>query len=122
MTDIDHDIVLAESAWLDREDDGREPWVPEGLAFRVGDRVRVRINLECCEHAAAGVPLLARINGMTGTVTAVAVPAYPGHPIDVRFDAPFWRGDLDVSCGYFALSELIPLTADDEQAGEDDER
>ena len=103
---------MVAEAW-DREDDGREPWVPEGLAFKVGDRVRVLPRPECLYCVGSEDE-----DGCTGFVRERETfrdddewgPMARAHPYWVEFNEPLPDGCRSP----FAASELIPLPADED--------
>lgn len=125
----DYLLAISEHHY-DRVDDDAAPWVPPGLVFKTGDRVRVRVNLECrycldprfpkCyERALAD-------DGRTATVYDVghdecscrfddepAGPEHMGHTVWVTwgerrdYDDPVLEGvGFDA---HFAPGELVPL-------------
>lgn len=109
-----------------------EVWEP--ITFRVGDRVRVRVNPECRIEGNPGSVVhrmgrrghLPGENGLTGTVIEVGDKhgrlSQQGHPYEVHFD----RGVLDLGdgvrgcCVNYAAIELVPLAPppDPEDGGE----
>jgi len=92
-------------------------WEP--ITFAVGDRIRVRVSLECRVEWLTNFPPGHPIeeDGVCGTVVSmpaqyVQEPWVRSHPYAVAFDAPgirvngeWWWG------GMFAAVELEPLTA-----------
>lgn len=111
MSHRDEDAVLAYARALD----GADVWMPPGLRFEVGDRVRIRLSGECKKQWPPGwrhatvtghVP---EFDGVRGWIDRVRQG--DDHPIGVMFDR-------DVACslcpspaigGWFAAAELIPL-------------
>lgn len=98
-----------------------EVWAP--ITFKVGDRVRVKVNPECRIKGNPGSVVhrkgrrghLPGENGLTGTVTEVGGRcgslSLQGHPYEVHFDG----GILDLGegvsgcCVNYAAIELIPI-------------
>ncbi len=98
-----------------------EVWVPDGMAFAVGDRVRIRISAECRLTGPAGSPagdagFVGHQPGEDGRLGIIRDPAIlnphmgaQGHVYLVRRDGPPIEGFY---AGWYAASELIPLDDD----------
>jgi hypothetical protein len=108
-------LAVAREHW-DRKPD--EVWMPPGLVFGIGDRVRIRLSKECRQEWACGKPGLdghdMACDGIVGTIIRRLPPGErswsASHPYNVRV-APRIdsRDGLGFNGLYLAASELIPI-------------